>query len=131
MRKLLITVLSMSMITSGFANEVILKNKSNSPMRITYQYAYKNKNAAPQYGAKQTRILSRQLRLAVVLGRNQYAGVVIEEVSGHKIPSRYRAFPIEMSCQGITQKHRRSETLSFKAPTYPGGTYSCSKGSLA
>lgn len=127
MRKYLLIALSIGLVSSVFANQVVLKNSSNRPMQVTYQYAYKNNNAAPQYGARQSKLLNKQLTLPVELGNFDYAGVVIDEVSGHRIPASYRQFPMERSCQGVTSKHKNSETLKFSGPN-SDGMFKCSKG---
>lgn len=118
------------------ANQVILMNGSMSPhpFSITYKLAYKNPNGPVIFGQPQKITLTRKPEIVRFTMHNfQLAGLVVESVAGHMLPSSANQFDKPRQCS-MTTNHRNdtgSITLDWqKLPNNHGRITCASHGGI-
>lgn len=104
-------ILSTTVIKTAYANEV--KLTINKPAQIVYRLAYQDKNQNPVLGVAQTIQLNDTYIIPIHLDHHQAAGVVIESIEGHQLPSTANQFNQPQQCSMATTKIKKIGEMSL------------------
>lgn len=108
-------ILSTAAIETAHANEV--KLTVNKPMQVIYRLAYQDKGSQPVLSEAHTIQVNDILIIPFDLNNHLAAGVVIDSVDGHALPSTANQFNQSQQCSVTTSTIHPTGELKLRGYT--------------